>query len=90
MDENVCECGYFTLDGYPKTCMKCGGEIPHIVQPTATKDYTELAEAIQNQVIESGLMHAECSESKEHGCVVVWSSGAVEQISARIDEFMKE
>lgn len=35
-------------------------------------------------IIGGGLFTAKCPHDGEHGCVVVWSSGAVEQIDAII------
>lgn len=39
-------------------------------------------EQIINRIIEGSLLHAQCSHDETHGCVVVWSSGAAEQIEA--------
>lgn len=33
-------------------------------------------------IISAGLCHSQCADNQEHGCVVVWSSGAAEQIEA--------
>jgi len=44
----------------------------------------ELAQEVIDKVIEGGLIKATCSEDREHGCLVVWSSGAQEQIAAII------
>jgi hypothetical protein len=41
---------------------------------------TEVIDAI----IRGGLCHAQCATNSDHGCVVVWSSGAAEQIEALV------
>lgn len=41
-------------------------------------------------IIKGSLCHAKCAaESNEHSCVVIWSSGAAEQIEAMVDESVK-
>ena len=44
----------------------------------------ELAQEVIDKIIEGGLFKATCSEDENHGCLVVWSSGAQEQIAAII------
>jgi len=50
----------------------------------ATASFEILAEQMIDQIITSGLCHAECAENKEHGCIVVWSGGVVEQLAATL------
>lgn len=40
---------------------------------------------IINAIIAGGLCKAHCSDNNAHSCVVVWSSGAAEQIEAFSD-----
>ena len=49
-----------------------------------SKRCDELAQEVIDKIIEGGLIHATCSEDENHGCLVVWSSGAQEQIAAII------
>ena len=51
---------------------------------SVAKRCDELAQDIIDKIIEGGLLHATCAEDKDHGCLVVWSSGAQEQIAAII------
>jgi hypothetical protein len=44
----------------------------------------QLAQQIIDACIESVLFRAVCSENENHDCVVIWSSGAKEQIAAII------
>ncbi len=37
---------------------------------------------ILDQIVMSKLFSPMCSESDEHACIVVWSSGAAEQLDA--------
>lgn len=37
---------------------------------------------IIDSIIRGGLCSAECAHDKDHGCVIVWSSGAAEQLEA--------
>ena len=37
---------------------------------------------ILEQIVASSLFSPLCSESDEHACIVVWSSGAAEQLEA--------
>ena len=46
--------------------------------------FMEVAEEIVGLIIGGGLCSAECAHDKEHGCVIVWSSGTQEQIGAHI------
>jgi hypothetical protein len=48
-----------------------------------------VADQIVNAIIVGKLLHAECSENKDHGCIVVWSSQAQEQIAALICDKLK-
>jgi len=45
-----------------------------------------IGELIIDRVIAGKLMHATCAHDPEHGCAVVWSSGAVEQLNALVAE----
>jgi NMD protein affecting ribosome stability and mRNA decay len=45
--------------------------------------YNEAAQELIESII-SGLLHATCAENEAHGCVIVWSSGAQEQIAAHL------
>lgn len=45
-----------------------------------------IGEKIIDAIIRGGLCHAECAAEKDHPCVVVWSSGAADQIDAIISE----
>jgi hypothetical protein len=54
------------------------------VEESIAKRCDELAEEVIDKIIEGGLIKATCAEDKEHECVVMWSSGAQEQIAAII------
>ena len=41
-----------------------------------------IGQKIIDAIISGKLIHAECAECANHQCVVVWSSGAAEQIEA--------
>jgi hypothetical protein len=41
-----------------------------------------LGDQIIEQIIKGGLMSAQCAEDQNHPCIIVWSSGAAEQIEA--------
>lgn len=41
-----------------------------------------IGQDIINRIISSKLMHAICAHDPNHKCVVVWSSGAAEQLDA--------
>lgn len=55
-------------------------------QQNKERDYEDCAQEIIDQIIESGLCHAECCINEHHDCMVVWSSGAKEQIAAKMME----
>lgn len=44
------------------------------------------AERLIDMIIEAKLIVPECAEDPTHGCVVVWSANAMEQIEAFMDE----
>jgi hypothetical protein len=46
--------------------------------------YHEVAQEVIDLIISGKLLHATCAEDANHGCVVVWSSGANEQIGAHL------
>jgi hypothetical protein len=46
--------------------------------------YHEVAQEVIDLIISGTLLHATCAEDAAHGCVVVWSSGAQEQIGAHL------
>ena len=52
--------------------------------------FLDVAQEVIDLVIESGLCHAECAHDKEHGCVVVWSSGAQGQIAAQLRDKLRQ
>lgn len=41
---------------------------------------------IIDRIIAGKLMHASCAHDRDHECIVVWSSGAVEQLNALVAE----
>lgn len=49
----------------------------------------EVAEGLIDFVIRESLFHATCATDSHHKCVVVWSSGAKEQIAAFLTQKMK-
>ena len=51
--------------------------------------YMNAAQEIIDLIIKSNLLHATCVENEDHGCLVVWSSGAQGQLAAYLQENMK-
>jgi len=49
-----------------------------------------IGQKIMEGIVATNLVHGVCAESKEHGCVCVWSSGAAEQIEAMAVTGFKE
>ena len=49
-----------------------------------------IGQKIIDAIISGGLLHAECAECANHQCVVVWSSGAAEQIDALVASAQSE
>lgn len=43
-----------------------------------------IGQKIIDAIISGGLLRAECAECDNHQCVVIWSSGAAEQIEALV------
>jgi uncharacterized protein (DUF1786 family) len=41
-----------------------------------------IGERIIDEIIKGTLLTGKCAHDDEHGCVIVWSSGAAEQIEA--------
>jgi len=48
---------------------------------------TTIGALIIDRIIAGSLMHASCAHDPMHGCMVVWSSGAVEQLDALVAEY---
>lgn len=44
----------------------------------------DIGQKIIDAIIAGGLCHTECTEGREHPGIVVWSSGAAEQLEAII------
>jgi len=42
---------------------------------------------IIDRIVTGKLLHAMCTTDDSHGCMVVWSSGAVEQLDALVAEY---
>lgn len=53
-----------------------------------------MSESIGHQIIDrivtGKLLHAMCTTDDSHGCMVVWSSGAVEQLDALVAEYNRQ
>jgi hypothetical protein len=49
-----------------------------------TGRYHEAAQEVIDLIISGGLLHAECVEDSKHNSLIVWSSGAAEQIGAHL------
>lgn len=47
-------------------------------------DMKTLGQQIIEAIISGSLCHATCAHDASHGCVVIWSSGAAEQIDALV------
>lgn len=45
---------------------------------------------ILKQVIDGNLFSVQCCENKDHPCIVIWSSGAAEQLEAIFNTTDKE
>ena len=43
------------------------------------------AQRVIDTIISGNLVHAECAHNEHHNCILVWSSGAVEQIEAVLE-----
>jgi hypothetical protein len=50
--------------------------------------YLQMAEELIDMIIK-GLIHTECVQDKEHGCLTVWSAVANEQIAAFLADKLK-
>ncbi len=51
--------------------------------------YFEIAQEVIDLIISGQLLQPMCAEDAAHGCVVVWSSGAQEQIAAHLAKRMR-
>jgi hypothetical protein len=47
-----------------------------------------LGQHIIDEVIKGNLFTAVCAESDQHNCIIVWSSGAAEQLEAIVEQFV--
>lgn len=61
----------------PMECPECGGSGKYV--------YAD-AERLIDMIVSAGLYEATCAEDSNHGCVVVWSANAIEQVQAFLDE----
>ena len=50
---------------------------------------TTTAEQVMLTIIQNNLLHAQCTIDPAHPCLVIWSSGAVEQIDALLADMGK-
>lgn len=63
-------------------CSKCG--TPLNEHEISEEEAKQRAEVLMEILTNGGLFSAECAEDQSHGCVVIWSSGAQEQIEAAL------